>query len=186
MRPLLALLTCLMALPALAAPRIYTLDAENSAVAFFYDFGEDEIRGNFALEEADISIDFDAVQNSSVSVRLRVAGGHAGFPFATEAMLGPRVLDAANHPEIRFSSTSVRRTQAGASITGDLTIRNVTRPVTLDARLFRQQGAPEGSFDELVIELTGSVDRTDFGADGWREWAGDTVRLQIFATIDAE
>jgi polyisoprenoid-binding protein YceI len=93
------------------------------------------------------------------------------------------VLDSATWPEITFSSNAVRHDGDGAKVTGDLTIRGVTRPVTLAAAIYRQQGTAEGDLTQLTVRLTGTVNRSDYGATGWSDMVGDQVRIDILARI---
>ncbi|MCU0828688.1 MAG: YceI family protein [Tabrizicola sp.] len=172
--------------PALAAPQIYRMDPDASTVAFETDFGPDLITGSIPLQTADLSLDFDDVRNSSVAVALDVTGAKASFPFAAQALKGPKVLDAKTHPSMTFESTSVRRTDTGADITGNITIRGVTRPITLKATLSRPQGSDADDLSRLTLRLTGAVKRSDFGATGWADMVGDQVRILITARIDAE
>jgi polyisoprenoid-binding protein YceI len=95
------------------------------------------------------------------------------------------VLDAATHPQMTFESTSVIRTGEAAEVTGDLTIRGITRPVTLLAEVFRPQGSAAGDLSRLTVRLTGRVNRSDFGATGWSDLVGDEVRIVITARVDA-
>jgi polyisoprenoid-binding protein YceI len=84
---------------------------------------------------------------------------------------------------MRFTSTSVAARGDGASVKGNLTIRGVTRPVTLEARIWRQQGTETGDRSRLTIQLTGAVNRSDFGATGFADMVSDRVRITITARI---
>jgi len=114
-----------------------------------------------------------------------VTGAKASFPFAAQALKGPKVLDAKVYPRMTFESTSVRRAGEAADVTGNLTIRGVTRPVTLRAQIFRPQGSAATDLDHLTVKLTGRLNRSDFGATGWSDMVGDEVRIIITARIDA-
>jgi polyisoprenoid-binding protein YceI len=166
-----------------AAPRGYAIDAQGSTVGFAWDFGADEIRGQMPVSSADLSIDFVNLANSSLSVAVDVTGAEAGFPFASQAMKGPKVLDASRYPQITFVSTGVQKTATGATITGDITVRGVTRPMSFAAEIYRQQGTDTTDLTRLAVLLTGALNRSDFGAGGWSDLAGDEVRLRILASI---
>lgn len=84
-----------------------------------------------------------------------------------------------------FESTSVKRAGEAADITGNLTIRGVTKLVTLRAQIFRPQGSNAADLDHLTVKLSGKVNRSDFGASGWSDMVGDQVRILITARIDA-
>lgn len=168
-----------------AATVAYRMDASASTVAFEADFGPDLITGRIPLEKADLRLDFDNLANCTVQVALNVAGAQASFPFAAQALKGPKVLAARDHPRMTFESTSVRRAGTAADITGNLTIRGVTRTVTLRARIFRPNGSTAEDLEHLTVKLSGRVRRSDFGATGWSDMVGDEVRILITARIDA-
>ena len=111
------------------------------------------------------------------------AHAEASFPFAAQAMRGPKVLDSADFPQISFQSTSVVAKGDGAEIKGQVTLRGVTRPMVMQAMIWRQKGYEAGDLSHLTIRLTGSVNRSDFGAVGWSDMVGDQVRLDILARI---
>lgn len=183
---LAALLTGLTGAPALAATTDYTLDPTASTVAFETDFGPDIITGTIPLLIADVELDFDQVRNCTVSVTLDVSGATASFPFAAQALKGPKVLDARSYPQMSFQSTSVTPAGADADVTGNMTIRGVTREVTLRAEISRPRGSAADDFSRLTVRLTGRVNRSDFGATGWSDMVGDEVRILITARIDAK
>lgn len=180
----LAILLVLLAAPApaAAAPRPYVLDPGGSRVAFLWSFGRDTVQGRMAVAAASLQIDFDDVAASRVAVAVDVTRADAGHPLATEALTGPRMLDAAAHPLITFESRRVTLVGDGqARIEGDLTMRGVTRPVTLDARLT----STAADLSNLTVALSGTVRRSEFGATGWSDVVGDVVRLDIVAALRA-
>jgi polyisoprenoid-binding protein YceI len=182
--PVLRLLAVLLLLaaPTTAAPRPYVLDSGSSSVAFTWTFGPDTVRGRMAVAGADLALDLEDIGASQVSVAVDVTRADAGHPLATQAMTGPRVLDAAAYPTITFQSRRVTLVGDGqARIEGDIAIRGVTRPVTLDARL--TTSTPDLS--RLTVTLSGVVYRSDFGATGWSDVVGDEVRLDIVAALQA-
>lgn len=184
---LICLGLCLgLAGPARAAPAGYVLEPEKSTVGFQTDFGPDRITGSMPVLKASLSLDFAAPANSSVDVTLDVAHAQASFPFATQAMRGPKVLDATANPTIRFVSTRVRSTGEGAKVDGNITIRGVTKPITLDAAIYQQKGSAAGDLSHLTLRLTGTIHRSDFGATGWNDMVGDEVRLDILARVARE
>jgi polyisoprenoid-binding protein YceI len=169
-----------------AATVDYVLDPAASTVAFETNFGPDLITGNIPLEVADLRLDFDNLRNCTVSVALDVTGAQASFPFAAQALKGPKVLDAKAHPRMTFKSTGVVRADDAADVTGNLTIRGVTKPVTLRAEIFRPKGSAASDLGHLTVRLTGRVKRSEFGATGWSDMVGDEVRIVITARIDAK
>lgn len=180
----LILLAALLAQPAGAAPAPYSLDAARSRVAFEVAFGPDQITGTMPVSAADLALDFRDVSKSHVAVTLDARAAEASFPFAAQAMKGPKVLDSAHFPAITFASRKVTGTATGARIEGILTLRGTARPVALDARIYRQTGTEEGDLSHLTLKLTGTVRRSDFGATGWADMVADAVTLDILARVD--
>lgn len=177
-----AILFCL-ASAAVAAPASYILEPAISIVGFETDFGKDRIAGQMPIVSADLTLDFDSIANSKVAVSLDASGAEASFPFAAQAMKGPKVLDTGNYPQITFQSTSVKAAGKGAKVTGWLTIRGVRQSVVFDAQIWRQKDSEAGDLSHLSIRLTGAVLRSTYGAIGWADMVGDEVRLDILARI---
>ncbi len=180
---LLAVLSVCAPAVADARPLHYLLDPAQSVVGFEVRMGESPLKGRMPVIAADMTLDFDRASASRVSVTLSPAGAEMGLPFATQAMKSPEVLDTRQHPEIRFESTKVTPTADGARIDGRITIRGVTRPVTLKAQIFRPEGSQPGARAELTIRLNGTISRKDFGAVGFGDMVGDRVLLDIRAHI---
>jgi polyisoprenoid-binding protein YceI len=173
-----------LAAPALAAPVPYTLQADKSVVGFETDFtGGIKITGKMPVAEADLRIDFDSVAASRFDVTVTAAKASTSNPLATQAMTGAKVLNVADFPTIHFASTKIRAKGAGAEVTGNMTIRGVTKPVTMSAQIYRQKGTTAGDRTNLSILLVGSISRKSFGAAGFPDMVGDEVRLKILARI---
>lgn len=188
MTRLFALILMLIPLSSLAAPIGYALEADQSEVAFVYTLNGNQNRGTMPVQAAQIVIDFDQFGQSSADVTVDVSRARTGLIFATEALKAGSVLDARNHPTIRFQSTAIRANNprnlsAGGKIDGMLTIRGITRPVTLDAALFRQQGTAEGDLSRLSFRISGAVNRSDFGASGYADIVDDVILLDIAARV---
>lgn len=183
-----ALVLMLIPFSSMAAPIGYALEASQSEVAFVYTLNGSQNRGTMPVQAAQIVIDIDRFGQSSADVTVDVRNARTGLIFATEALKATSVLDARNHPTIRFRSTAIRANDprnlsAGGKIDGMLTIRGVTRPVTLDAALFRQQGTAEGDLSRLSFRISGAVKRSDYGASGYADIVDDVILLDIAARV---
>ncbi|WP_170331268.1 YceI family protein [Ruegeria arenilitoris] len=188
-RTLLAGLTALpLTSPAHADLSPYVLVPKGTSVDFTFDLSGLAQSGTMPIHSADIRIDLSDLTNSRVNVTLNAAEARTKLPFARSAMLGEGVLDVANYPIIHFETTKVElgdggRISRGAKITGDLTLRGVTRPIALQADLYRPPGSASDNLDMLSIRLTGALNRHDFGASGYADLVQDTVGLDIRAEI---
>ncbi|MTH99674.1 YceI family protein [Roseibium sp. RKSG952] len=171
-----------------AALSPYALVPSGTTVSFSFNLSGVAQTGTMPIQSANIRIDTNRLQNSRVDVVMNVAKARTKLPFAQMPMLSPSVLDAARFPTIRFVSTKIQlgpggRISNGASITGNVTVRGVTRPITLQANLYRQSGSDVKDLDRLFIHLKGALNRHDFGASGYPDLVQDTVGLNIRAEI---
>lgn len=91
-------------------------------------------------------------------------------------------LDADNHPKITFSSTRIQRDGVHGTVTGDLTLRGVTWPVTLAVTF---NGCGPGFMGlggyRMGFSATSDIKRSDFGSKQWASVVGDDVHLIIEA-----
>jgi polyisoprenoid-binding protein YceI len=139
---------------------------------------------------ADIRIDLDNLAASSADVTADIRRARTGLIFVTQALLSESVLDADNHPIVRFASTRTRlgekgRISEGARIDGQLTLRGATRAISLDALLSRPAGTAPDDLSVLFVQLTGTLNRRDFGVTGYPGLVADTVTLDIRAELRA-
>lgn len=173
----------LAAPPVAAMPRRYVLDREASVVGFNYILNGGRARGRMPVKSAEIMLDVDRPEKSHVEAVLDASHADAGLFFATDAMKSESVLDTKRYPEIRFVSKDIIGSIQGARVMGDLTIRDVTRPVTLKAVVYRQRGTEAGDRRRLSILLTGKIDRREFGASGFPQFVQPWVVLNILTRI---
>lgn len=171
------------ALPAGAEPRAYMLETDESRVEFGYTLMGNPGTGTMPVRRADLVIDFNALDRSSARVTLDAAAARTGAVFVTEALKGGSVLDTDTHPAVTFVSRSFAKAGDGARIAGDVTIRGVTRPLTLEAEIYRRRGSEPGDLSRLTVLLTGAIDRRDFGASGFPDMVAPEVRLRIVARL---
>ena len=103
-----------------------------------------------------------------------------------EHLRSPDFFDATTHPEIRFASARIESTGAGEfRIAGDLTIKDITRQVTLDAVVNGAGTDPWGN-ERVALEARGTISRKDFGLN-WNqvlEAGGVLVGDKITLTLD--
>ena len=181
---LFTLIACITAAPAMAAPESYRLNMDQSVVGFTYQFQGNPRQGRMPVSSAVMDLDLDNIARSRVNVTLNAAQANAGALFMTSTMKGPNVLNTQAHPTIQFTSTKIEGGLGGAKITGNLTIRGVTRPVTHSAGLYRQQGTERTDRSRLIVQLLGSVSRSAFGASGFPGFVDDQIDLNIIAYIE--
>ena len=186
MRILFSLIFCLFTTNAIAAPTKYLVDRAKTGVNFTYTFAGNEIKGTFHDYDIDVLVDLQAFKASKVSVALKTKTATGGFVFGTQAMRSKKILNAKEFPEINFKSTSVTGRGDTAKIHGDITMRGITKPLTLTAQLFRPKGSDVNERDNLFIKITGTLNRFDFGANGYPEQVAPDMKIDILAAIQKQ
>ena len=140
----------------------WTVDPVHSSVGFeVKHFGISTFRGRFTGYEGTLETGADGTLER-VAGKVDVASVDVRDPQLAEHLQSGDFFDAADHPSIEFASTGVRRGGDGYELDGELTIRGVTRPVTLGVQV---DGAGEDPYGGYRISLLGSgeVDRFDYG-----------------------
>ena len=142
----------------------YTLDVTHSRLGFSARHAMvTTVRGQFKDFAGTAHIDTATPANSSVTVTIQTASIDTGVADRDGHLVSPDFFDAAENPEITFVSTSVEREDASTwSITGDLTIKGTTKPVTIE---FESTGSARDPFGNLRIGFEGqtTINRKDWG-----------------------
>ena len=180
---ILSLAAAFVARPAVAAPVRYTLARDTSRINFTYLLNGTQMTGKASVDSAGILLDIDRPPRSKVGAVINMEEANAGIFFATEAMKGAQVLDTKRFPTVRFQSNNVAGTVEAAKITGQLTIRDVTRTEALSAQLFRQAGIEKGDRSKLSILMKAQIDRRLYGASGFPNFVGPMIGLEILTRI---
>ncbi|MEU7576626.1 YceI family protein [Streptomyces sp. NPDC041068] len=103
-----------------------------------------KVSGRFDEFEGSVHLDGDDPSKSGALLSLRTASIRTGNP-QRDDMLRGKFLDADNHPALTFATASVEQVgETSFKVTGDLTVRGVGRPITLDVELTRAEEDPQG------------------------------------------
>jgi polyisoprenoid-binding protein YceI len=153
-----------------AAPAIqdltgaYTLDPAHTRLGFVARHAMvTKVRGHFAEFDSAVHLVAGDPTRSTVELRIKVASVTTGDGQRDAHLRGPDFFDVETHPEMVFRSTSVEPTGADRyRLTGDLTIKDVTRPVTLAVEYTGSAKDPFGNL-RAGFEATADVNRKDFG-----------------------
>ncbi len=154
------------------------------------------VRGCFKNVRGLLVFDPANPRDSSVEATIDAAGLWSGEPDRDAHLRSADFLDVDNYPEITFKGDQVEITgDHDYKVTGDLTIRGVTRPVTLNVRYLGQWQTPwwEGNVDKGPKTRAGfvaqtEINRHDFGVS-WNstlDRGGVVVGNLVQITIDAE
>ena len=122
---------------AVAKPVAYQIDPTHTATVFSWNhFGFSTPSANFRDIQGTINVDEAVPANSSVNVTIPVSSLNSNVQALDEHLQSADFFDAVKYPTITFKSTKVEtKDKKKFKITGDLTIKGVTKPVVLDAVL---------------------------------------------------
>jgi len=143
-----------------------------------------KVRGRFAKFSGELAIDDSDLTRSSVDVAIEAASIDTGNAQRDGHLRSADFFDAEAFPELRFRSTRIdKRGDDRYTVVGQLTIRDVTREVSLDVEFGGRARDPWGN-ERLGFVATASVDRKDFGLR-WNQ-ALETGGVLVGDRIDIE
>jgi polyisoprenoid-binding protein YceI len=151
-------------------PGRYDIDAGRAAVTFRtrHLFGLAPVRGRFAIRGGTVDV-AGPLAASAVYAEIDAASFHTRNPQRDASVRSAGLLDVARHPVITFTSERIDDTE----LAGTLTVRGVTRPVSLS---IEQATVSPRSF---TVRATTRIDRTEFGVTGYRGLAGRYLDLSV-------
>lgn len=143
------------------------------------------VRGSFEKFDGTVEVDESDLKTAKIDVRIDAASINTREPQRDAHLKSPDFLDVENHPHIHFRSTNVEQTDAKhLVIRGMLTIRDVSREVTLDTEFQGIMKSPWGT-TSAGFSATARINRTDFGLT-WNQMleaggllVGDEVKISI-------
>ncbi|MGC6331330.1 YceI family protein [Rhizorhabdus sp. FW153] len=161
----------------------YTVDPGHSQVTFTVNhLGFSTYRGLFGSLTGSMTIDPKAPAKAKVSIDIPMSGITTTVEKLDEHLKAPDFFDAAKYPTAHFESTSVRAMGKTAKISGNLTIKGVTKPVVLDA-VFVGAGTMMGK-RTIGFDATTTIKRSDFGVSYGIPLVPDAVPLQISVAFE--
>lgn len=166
--------------PALAAPETFVIDASHTFARFSYShFGYSTQLSHFNKTSGKISID-RAAKTGSVDVSIDTTSVETGFPLFNGHIQGEDFLNTEKYPTATFKSRKVNFDgDKVASVAGDLTIKGVTKPVTLTLTSFQCMPHPMLKKDACGANATAVIKRSEFNAGKYAPYVGDDVTLTI-------
>ncbi|MBL7715122.1 MAG: polyisoprenoid-binding protein [Bdellovibrionales bacterium] len=178
----LSILILALASPAFAAP--YALDKDHSSVDFTVRHVVSKQKGSF--RKFDGSFEFDAKTNKATNIKFNI---DASSVFTDnekrdEHLKSPDFFDVATHKELTFVGKDWKPAGKGKfKLSGDLTIRGVTKPATFDVEYLGAGKDPWGN-DKVGFSAVSKIKRQDFGVS-WNKMVekvgvvGDEVSIAI-------
>lgn len=188
--PVSALWMSFLAMAALAAfgQRAWAreeLTIEGSRGTIEFSIGDSRIfrtTGGFRTWRGDVHVDDADVPRSSVEVVVETASIEMLDRQQTDMLKDVDFFDVTRFPQMTFKSDKVARTgETTLTVEGFITLRGVTRPMTLDVTVSdRRQDAPVGT-RYARFRGSGKIKRSEFGMTKFIDMVGDTVEITIRA-----
>lgn len=165
----------------LAAPVDYKIDPTHTATVFSWNhFGFSTPSANFSDIQGVIKVDNAKPANSSVNVTIPLSSVNTIVPALDKEFQEEAWFNAAKYPNITFKSTKVEtKDKKHFKITGDLTVKGITKPVVLDAVLNKQGEHPMAKVPAIGFNATTSFNRSDFGLGNYVPNVGDKITVNI-------
>jgi polyisoprenoid-binding protein YceI len=189
MKRLVVAALALAALPALAQTSTWKLDSSHAHASFTVrHLVITNVRGEFAKTEGTLTLDEGDVTRSKVEATIDVASLNTREQKRDDHLKSPDFFDVAKFPKMTFRSTKVEKAGDGRlKVTGDLTLKGVTKSVVLDVTGPTNEIKDPWGNARRGIEATTSINRQDFGVS-WSKVieAGPVVGDQVKIEIDGE
>jgi len=165
----------------------WTLDKAHSSVSFVArHMMVTKVRGSFHAYDGKVEV-AENPADSFVNIEIEANSVSTGSPDRDGHLISPDFFDVVNYPTIQFVSTDIRQGSGHWQLTGDLTIKDVTRPVTLEVAFHGTETNPWGK-SIAAFTATAEVDREAWGLT-WNvplESGGLLVSKKIKLEIEAQ
>lgn len=177
------------AAPAAAAQAVvagtYKVDPNHTQVVWSVDhLGFSRLYGMVGQVTGQLTLDPAKPQGATLAVDIPLSGlsvTSAGF---AKHLASPDLFDIAKFPTARFVSRTVSVNGQSATITGDLTLHGVTKPVVLDARFYGAGVNGMSKAQTVGFAATAKLKRSDFGLGYAAPAVSDEVSLDIAAAFE--
>ena len=169
-----------LSMPALAAPQAYVIDNKHTFPSFSYShFGYSIQTSRFNTTTGKVVLDREA-KTGSVDVVIDMKSVDTGSALFDQHIQGEDFLDTAKYPTATFKSTGVKfEGDKPVAVDGNLTIKGITKPVTLKVTSFQQMLHPMMKKDAIGANATTTVKRSEFNAGKYAPNVGDDVTINI-------
>lgn len=168
-----------------AEARNWRINPARTSVGFVVDgIGWPRTKGQFHDFDGKISINFDNPAASHVSFKVASKSVDVGSPSFNDYLRTDAFFDAAQFPTITFNSTKVEKVDSShARVTGDLTIRGITRPVTMDVSLDKPANSASS---QIGFKATGVIKRLAFNMSAGFPAISNDVDLIVSTQAQAQ
>jgi polyisoprenoid-binding protein YceI len=164
----------------------WTIDPTHTEIGFSVRHLVSKVRGKFETFEGAI-VTNDDLTTSTVNVTVDLNSLNTGTAVRDNHLRSADFFEVETHPTMTFASTGViQKSDTDFVVTGDLTIKGVTKPVELATEFLGEGGDPWGG-TRVGVEATAEISRKEFGIDfnipleGGKLMVGDKISIHINA-----
>ena len=178
-----AIALSLLAGAAVAEPVAYEFDKSHANLSFTYNhLGYSTTDGRFGDWDGTLMIDKETPSNSSVEFTINIDSLDTFWADRDTHLKSGDFFDAAKFPQASFKSTKVEQTgENQLEVSGDMTIRDITKPVTLEVQVTAMGEHPMAKKEAAGFAVTTVLKRSDFGMDKFVPYVGDEVKVTFHA-----
>lgn len=157
---------------------VYRVDDSQSHVSFEGAHAGNPFKGLFQKWTANIDFDTENPEKSAVSVIFDMSSAHTGNQMYDGTLPTVDWFDVAQYPQALFQSSSFEKDKNGYVVAGNLTIKNITKPITFNFTL--------NNTDPTIMDAQITINRLDYNigsesdADG--EWVSKDIMIAIHLT----
>jgi len=165
----------------------YEAEPSHTQVGFSIShFGFTHYAGLFSGATGTLQLDPTRLAAARLDVSIPIDSITTTSPELTAVLKGDKWFDVARFPQANFVSTQVVPRAQGATVTGNLTLHGVTRPVVLQVRFVGAGVNPLDKAYTVGFEATGAIKRSDFGVTAYLPALGDEVQLNIAGAFEQQ
>lgn len=165
----------------------FTADPAHTCIGFdIGHLGLSRVQGRFTKLVGSLHADAKNVSKSSMKITVDTSSVDTAVAPRDADLRSPNFFDVAKYPQMTLASTSIKKHGSGYIAVGDLTIKGVTKPVTIRFKLYGPIKDPWGNTRIGVVAEPLVIHRSDFGMTYDADTVSDdvTVRFSLEATLD--
>ena len=170
-----------------AKPGSYKVESYHTQVGFSIShFGFTNYSGLFSGATGSLQLNPAKLVTSKLDISIPVDSVTTTVSKLTDELKGDQWFDTAKFPKATFVSTQVVPSAEGATVTGNLTLHGITKPVVLHVRFIGAGVNPIDKAYTVGFEATGTIKRSDFGVKTYLPAVGDEVQLNIAGAFEQQ
>lgn len=166
----------------------WTVDASHSSIGFSVKhMMVSKVRGSFSDFTAEVEADETDLTGANIAFTIQVASINTGSEDRDNHLRSADFFDAETYPEIKFVANNISKKGDDYEIAGDLTIKDVTKPVVFEAE-YGGKGTNPWGVEVVAFEAETKINREEFGLT-WNaalETGGVLVGKDIKISLDLE